>query len=59
MVLACALKREDARDALILGPDCEVVDPADPFAALPSGAVIGSSSLRRQAQLLHVRPDLA
>jgi hydroxymethylbilane synthase len=34
------------------------VDPADPFACLPTGAVIGTSSVRRQAQLLHARPDL-
>jgi len=58
IVLACALKREDARDALILGPECHRPDPADPFAALPSEAVIGTSSVRRQAQLLHARPDL-
>jgi hydroxymethylbilane synthase len=58
IVLACTLKREDARDALILGPDCHDVDPSDPFACLPAGAVIGTSSVRRQAQLLHARPDL-
>jgi hydroxymethylbilane synthase len=28
------------------------------FAALPSGAVVATSSLRRKAQLLHRRPDL-
>ncbi len=59
IVLACTLRREDARDALILGPDCDAPDPADPFASLPSGAVIGTSSVRRQAQLLHARPDLS
>ncbi|HTW28437.1 MAG TPA: hydroxymethylbilane synthase [Acetobacteraceae bacterium] len=58
IVLACTLRREDARDALILGPACAAPDPADPFVALPSGAVIGTSSVRRQAQLLHARPDL-
>ena len=58
IVLACTLKREDARDALILGAGCAAADPADPFACLPSGAVIGTSSVRRQAQLLHARPDL-
>jgi hydroxymethylbilane synthase len=58
IVLACTLKREDARDALILGPDCHESDPADPYACLPSRAVIGTSSVRRQAQLLHARPDL-
>ena len=58
IVLACTLRREDARDALILGPRCRAADPGDPFAALPAGAVIGTSSVRRQAQLLHARPDL-
>src|SRR4029077_13442125 len=32
IVLACTLKREAARDALILGPGGAAVDPADPFA---------------------------
>ncbi len=58
IVLACTLEREDARDALVLGPDCLPADPGDPFAALPAGAVIGTSSVRRRAQLLHARPDL-
>ncbi len=58
IVLACTMRREDARDALILGVGCGPADPADPFAALPAGAVIGTNSVRRQAQLLHNRPDL-
>ena len=63
IVLGCTLPREDARDALILGPACgvpdgKVIDPADPYACLPRGAVIGTASVRRQAQLLHARPDL-
>jgi len=58
IVLACTLKREDPRDVLILGPDCELSQCDDPYASLPRGAVIGSSSVRRQAQLLHARPDL-
>ncbi len=58
IVLACTMRREDARDALILGPSCGPVDPEDPLGALPQGAVIGTSSVRRQAQLLHRRPDL-
>ncbi len=41
--------REDARDAFIAGPS---------FADLTSGARVGTSSLRRQAQLRHLRPDL-
>jgi hydroxymethylbilane synthase len=59
IVLACTLRREDARDALILAAADGRPDPADPFACLPAGAVIGTSSVRRQAQLLHARPDLA
>ncbi len=58
IVLACTLQREDARDALILGPGSEHPDPSDPFACLPDGAVVGTASVRRQAQLLHARPDL-
>ncbi len=63
IVLGCTLPREDPRDALILGPACHAPDgnaddPADPYACLPAGAVIGTASVRRQAQLLHARPDL-
>ena len=58
IVLACTLKREDSRDALILGPDCPEADPAAPFDCLPAHALVGTSSVRRQAQLLHARPDL-
>lgn len=43
--------REDPRDVM-LGKD------ATPFAELPEGAVIGTSSLRREAQLRRIRPDL-
>ncbi|MBV9783436.1 MAG: hydroxymethylbilane synthase [Acidisphaera sp.] len=58
IVLACTLRREDARDVLVLAPDTGPADPSDPYAVLPAGAVIGTSSVRRQAQLLHARPDL-
>ncbi|MDB5412411.1 MAG: hydroxymethylbilane synthase [Rubritepida sp.] len=58
IVLACTLRREDARDALILGPGCAPADAGSPYSCLPAGAVIGSSSLRRQSQLLAARPDL-
>jgi hydroxymethylbilane synthase len=58
IVLACTLPREDARDALILPPEEAVPDPQAPFARLEAGALIGTSSVRRQAQLLHARPDL-
>jgi len=57
IVLACVLPREDPRDALILGAPV-AIDPVAPFANLPQGALIGTASVRRQAQLLHVRPDL-
>jgi hydroxymethylbilane synthase len=58
IVLACTMTREDARDVLLLGPDCVAPDPADPFGALAQGALVGTSSVRRRAQLLHARPDL-
>ena len=45
------LPREDVRDAFItLG--------GGPLADLPEGSVVGTSSLRRRAQLAHRRPDL-
>lgn len=59
IVLACTLKREDARDALILGPGSGHARTEDPYSALETGSVIGTSSVRRQAQLLHARPDLS
>jgi len=44
-------KREDVRDALLSANGATL-------AALPSGARIGTSSLRRQSQLLYARRDL-
>jgi hydroxymethylbilane synthase len=58
IVLGCVLPREDPRDVLILGDTCAAPDPADPLAALPHAALVGTSSVRRQAQLLHAQPDL-
>ena len=58
IVLGCTLPREDARDALILSDEAAVVDPGDPYALIKQGALIGTASVRRQAQLLHARPDL-
>ena len=50
-VLACVMEREDPRDAF--------VSPAyDSLDALPQGAVVGTSSLRRQVLLQALRPDL-
>ncbi len=57
IALACTLPREDARDVLIPGPNCRL-DATDPVASLPPRAVIGTAAARRQAQLLHARPDL-
>ncbi len=51
LMVAALLPREDARDAF-LSP--HVKTPG----ALPRGATVGTSSLRRRAQLLHQRPDL-
>ncbi|MBM3589623.1 MAG: hydroxymethylbilane synthase, partial [Alphaproteobacteria bacterium] len=58
IVLAAVLEREDPRDALILGAGCGTEQAHDPLAALPHGALVGTASVRRQAQLLHHRPDL-
>jgi len=58
IALGCVLPREDARDVLVLGPECGPVDPWKPWDCLPQGAVIGTASVRRQAQLLNARPDL-
>ncbi|MDU9411152.1 hydroxymethylbilane synthase [Pseudomonas sp. zfem005] len=49
--LFCICEREDPRDAF-------VSNTFDSLDALPAGAVVGTSSLRRQAQLLARRPDL-
>ena len=51
LVLDCYLPREDTRDAF-------VSLKYDSIADLPEGAVVGTSSLRRKAQLLNRRPDL-
>ncbi len=48
--LYCITEREDPRDA--------VISRGVKFADLPQGARVGTSALRRQAQLLKVRPDL-
>ncbi|HET6182929.1 MAG TPA: hydroxymethylbilane synthase [Acetobacteraceae bacterium] len=58
IALAYPLPREDPRDVLLLGHSCAPPDPERPFATLPRGAVVGTASARRQAQLLHARPDL-
>ena len=50
--LAAMLKRANHADALVSPGGKQLAD-------LPEGALIGSSSLRRQAQLRMLRPDLA
>lgn len=49
--IAALLPREDARDVLVGGAGVTL-------AGLPHAARVGTSSPRRQAQLLHLRPDL-
>ncbi|HEY0201701.1 MAG TPA: hydroxymethylbilane synthase, partial [Burkholderiaceae bacterium] len=49
--LACVMEREDPRDAFV-SPHYASLD------ALPQGAVVGTSSLRRVVLLRHARPDL-
>ncbi len=52
LALDCYLPREDVRDAFVsLGEHAGLADLAE-------GAVVGTSSLRRRAQLLARRPDL-
>jgi hydroxymethylbilane synthase len=51
IILPCMLPREDPRDAFI-SPNAADIE------GLKQGAIVGTSSLRRQAQILHRRPDL-
>ena len=51
LIIGCVPKREDARDAIRTRTGCFFKD-------LPSGAKVGTSSLRRTVQLRAVRPDL-
>jgi len=52
LALGAILEREDPRDMLLArGGETRLAD-------LPDGVTIGTASLRRQAQLLHARPDL-
>ncbi len=48
------LEREDPRDALVLNSNIS----AEHLGEIPRGSRIGTSSLRRRAQLLALRPDL-
>ena len=51
LIIACVLPREDVRDVLISKVATRIAD-------LPQGASFGTSSLRRAAQVLALRPDL-
>ena len=51
VAIGAVTAREDVRD-------CLVARTAGSLAALPAGAVVGTSSLRRSAQLAALRPDL-
>lgn len=62
LTLAAVPERAPTHDALVLPVNSAVVastDASDFIAALPPNARIGTGSLRRRAQLLHRRPDLA
>lgn len=51
LILDTYLPREDVRDAFVSPSLSHLTD-------LPQGAIVGTSSLRRRAQLLNKRPDL-
>lgn len=51
LVVGCVPRRAEVRDALISRHGCRLDE-------LPQGAVVGTSSLRRAAQVLAVRPDV-
>jgi hydroxymethylbilane synthase len=52
LAVACVLPRDDPHDALVSADGSNL-------ASLSAGARVGTASLRRQAQLLRHRPDLA
>ena len=54
MVIGAVLEREDPRDAVILKANCA----SSCLAQLPPGSVVGTSSLRRAAQLRAAYPGL-
>jgi len=56
LCIAVITEREDPRDALILRADLRSEDFT--LQTLPTGAIVGTSSLRRLAQLNYLRPDL-
>jgi len=57
LAIHAVLEREDTRDLLIVRKD--IAQQGVGLACLPQGAKLGTSSLRRRAQALRARPDLA
>jgi hydroxymethylbilane synthase len=53
LIIGAVLKRADPRDALVTTSGIERLED------LPRSAVVGTSSLRRQAQIRALRPDLS
>ncbi|WP_281950949.1 hydroxymethylbilane synthase [Nitrosophilus kaiyonis] len=51
LILGAITKREDPRDAILSQEYTSIED-------LPPNAVVGTTSLRRRMQILHIRPDL-
>ncbi|MCP5083782.1 MAG: hydroxymethylbilane synthase [Alphaproteobacteria bacterium] len=51
LIIDCLLTREDVRDGFISPHHSSISE-------LPEGAVVGTSSVRRQAQLQRLRPDI-
>lgn len=59
LCLACVPARESPADCLILSPDLSEDEGfKGELSQLPLSAKVGTSSLRRRAMLLHLRPDL-
>ncbi|HJQ33482.1 MAG TPA: hydroxymethylbilane synthase [Pyrinomonadaceae bacterium] len=56
LAITATPEREDARDALVLRADADAQGAS--LKNLAAGAVVGTSSLRRIAQLKHLRPDV-
>lgn len=64
LTIAAICQRLDPRDALVLRDECAFAGlkgctgEFNPLMLLPRNAIIGTSSLRRRAQVLHHRPDV-
>lgn len=64
LTIAAICDRIDPRDAIVVREAQRAIEAQegtsdmDILGILPTGAIVGTSSLRRHAQLLHLRPDL-